>query len=256
MPLQQTFWKYWYRYLSRRIGATGSAVTFLNYGYWPPEGETLPLDPADEPNRPAIQLYHHIAGMHPLAGQRVLEVSCGQGGGASFVTRYHLPAAYTAIDQNEQAIHANRQTHANLGIDFRTGDAQALDFPAATFDAVLNVEASHCYPRQADFFRSAYRVLRPGGRLLWADFRPRGQAAQLEQDIFGAGFRVLYQANLTPEVLRALQRTSDHYRALVTRLTPRILHRSMLTFAATEGSGMYNSFVSGERVYWSYHLEK
>ena len=53
MPsFRQTFWKHWYQYLSGRIGT--DAVTFLNYGYWPPEGETLPLDPQDEINRPAI----------------------------------------------------------------------------------------------------------------------------------------------------------------------------------------------------------
>ncbi len=53
MPsFKQTFWKVWYNYLSGRIGS--DPVTFLNYGYWPPEGETLALLPVDEANRPAI----------------------------------------------------------------------------------------------------------------------------------------------------------------------------------------------------------
>jgi SAM-dependent methyltransferase len=128
MPsFKQTFWKIWYQYLSGRIG--DDPVTFLNYGYWPPEGETLPLKPEDETNRPAIQLYHHVASGWDLAGKDVLEVSCGHGGGASFVKRYHKPASYTGIDQNPGAIAYCRKTHADLGIDFRTGDAQALDFP-------------------------------------------------------------------------------------------------------------------------------
>ena len=91
-----------------------------------------------------------------------LEVSCGHGGGASFVMRYRQPAAYTAIDQNPKAITCCREMHSSLGIHFQIGDAQTLDFPPDHFDAVLNVEASHCYPRQGDFFRSVYRVLRPG----------------------------------------------------------------------------------------------
>ena len=51
---KQIFWKMWYQYLSGRIGS--DPVTFLNYGYWPPEGETLKLELEDESNRPAIQL--------------------------------------------------------------------------------------------------------------------------------------------------------------------------------------------------------
>ncbi len=261
MPsLKQTFWKIWYQTLSKRIardpGSPAAAVTFLNYGYWPEEGETLALQAQDEPDRPAIQLYHHVAGGWDLAEKQVLEVSCGHGGGASFVQRYHKPAAYTAIDQNANAIASCRKVHGGLGIDFRTGDAQALDFPADHFDAVLNVEASHCYPRQSAFFRSAYRVLRPGGRLLYADFRKRPDAPQLDQDIAAAGFRVVARTDITAPVVRALQRTSARYRSLVQRITPRFMHPVMRFFAATEGSGMYNSFANGERVYVSYRLAK
>jgi ubiquinone/menaquinone biosynthesis C-methylase UbiE len=255
MPsFKQTFWKIWYNYLSGRIGS--DPVTFLNYGYWPPEGETLALRPEDEPNRPAIQLYHHVASGADLAGKNVLEVSCGHGGGASFVTRYHKPKAYTAIDQNVKAIEFNQKTHAELDIDFRTGDAQALDFPDDHFDAVINIEASHCYPRQDSFFRSAYRVLCEGGHLLYADFRTLETIPQLDSDIASAGFKVMSKTDITEHVLTALKRTSEHYRALVHGFTPKFFHPAMETFAAVEGSGVFNSFVNRERLYYSYCLVK
>ena len=255
MPsFKQTFWKLWYNYLSGRIGS--NPVTFLNYGYWPPEGETLTLQPEDESNRPAIQLYHHVASGADLADKNVLEVSCGHGGGASFVTRYHKPKNYTGIDQNQKAIEYNRKTHSALKIDFRTGDAQALDFPEDHFDAVLNVEASHCYPRQDQFFHSAHRVLRKGGHLLYADFRTPESSSQLDNDIAGAGFRVKSKTDITEHVLSALRRTSDKYRTLVHGFTPKFLHPFMETFAAVEGSGVFNSFVNRERIYYSYVLVK
>ena len=255
MPaFKQIFWKIWYQYLSGRIG--NDPVTFLNYGYWPPEGETIQLEPQDEHNRPAIQLYHHVASGWDLAGKNVLEVSCGHGGGASFVKRYHHPKTYTAIDQNPKAIDYNRKAHNALGIDFRVGDAQALDFPADHFDAVLNVEASHCYPRQDAFFKSVYRVLREGGRLLYADFRTPVHASQLDRDIQEAGFQIKSRTDITSHVLSALNRTSDRYRKLVHGFTPKILHPWMETFAAVEGSGVYNSFVNRERIYFSYCLVK
>ena len=255
MPsFKQIFWKIWYQYLSGRIGS--DPVTFLNYGYWPPEGETLELEPRDEANRPAIQLYHHVAGGWDLAGKDVLEVSCGHGGGASFVKRYHQPKTYTAVDQNPKAIEYNRKTHSALGIDFRVGDAQALDFSAGHFDAVINVEASHCYPRQDAFFKSVQRVLRSGGHLLYADFRKPAEAQQLDRDIADAGFRVKSKTDITTHVLSALKRTSERYRQLVHGFTPKILHPLMESFAAVEGSGIYNSFVNRERIYFSYCLIK
>jgi ubiquinone/menaquinone biosynthesis C-methylase UbiE len=255
MPtFKQVFWKVWYQYISSRIGS--DPVTFLNYGYWPSEGETLPLHPEDEPNRPAIQLYHQVASGADLADKHILEVSCGHGGGAAFIQRYHKPKAYTAIDQNPKAIAYNRKTHSALGIDFRIGDAQALDFPENHFDAVLNVEASHCYPRQMAFFQSVYRVLKNGGHFLYADFRTAIDTPQLDQDLSSAGFKIKSKIDITSQVVNALKRTSKRYRALVHKFSPKILHPVMESFAAVEGSGIYNSFVNRERIYYSYCLVK
>jgi len=255
MPaFKQTFWKIWYQYLSSRIG--NAPVTFLNYGYWSPEGETVALQPEDESNRPAIQLYHHVASGAELADKNVLEVSCGHGGGASFIKRYHKPKIYTAVDQNPKAVTYNRKTHGALGIDFRTGDAQALDFPENHFDAVINVEASHCYPHQDAFFQSVHRVLRDGGHLLYADFRPPAEVPQLDSDITNAGFKINSKIDITDHVISALKRTSERYRDLVHSITPKILHPFMETFAAVEGSGVFNSFVNRERIYYSYCLVK
>lgn len=255
MPsFKQTFWKIWYQYISARIG--NDPVNFLNYGYMPLAGEMLALKPEDEMNRPAIQLYHHVASGTNLNEKNVLEVSCGHGGGASFVKRYHHPKTYTGIDQNPKAIERNQKTYKDLEIDFRVGDAQALDFPENHFDAVVNVEASHCYPRQDSFFKSAHRVLRSGGHLLYADFRTPTDSIQLEKDITDAGFHIKSKTNITPNVVRALQKTSERYRSLAHTLAPKILHGVMETFAAVEGTSIYNSFVNDERIYWSYQLIK
>jgi len=49
-----------------------------------------------------------------------------------------------------------------------------------------------------------------------------------------------------------LKRTSKRYRDLVHKFAPKIFHPVMETFAAVEGSGVYNSFVNRERIYYSY----
>ena len=59
------------------------------------------------------------------------------------------------------------------GLTFVQGDAQKLPFSAQSLDAVINVEASHCYPNFPGFLAEVARVLRPGGHFLYADFRFR-----------------------------------------------------------------------------------
>ena len=64
----------------------------------------LPLAASDEPNRFSIQLYYRTATQVDLSGKRVLEVSCGHGGGASYLVRTLRPSSYTGLDLNPAGI--------------------------------------------------------------------------------------------------------------------------------------------------------
>ena len=131
----------------------------------------LPLAASDEPNRYGIQLYHRTATQADLSGKQVLEVSCGHGGGASYLVRTLRPASYTGLDLNADGIAFCRKRHNLPGLDFVHGDAESLPFADESFDAVINVEASHGYPDFPRFLAEVARVLRPGGHFLYADFR-------------------------------------------------------------------------------------
>jgi ubiquinone/menaquinone biosynthesis C-methylase UbiE len=178
-PVRKAIWRLWYPFLTRRL--RGEEVLFLNYAFEtdPPVG--LTLDASDEPNRACIQLYHHVASQIDLQGKDVLEVSCGHGGGASWITRTMQPASYTGLDLNPTGIASCQQRHQVAGLRFVQGDAQKLPFPDSSLDAVINVEASHCYPDFPGFLTEVARVLRPGGHFLYADFRFRDQWADWEQ---------------------------------------------------------------------------
>src|SRR5271170_6655253 len=138
--IRKAIWKFWYPLLTRRLH--GEEVLFLNYAFEeePPMG--IPLSPEDEPNRACIQLYHHVATQIELRGKRVLEVSCGHGGGASYLTRTLRPTSYTGLDLNEAGIAFCRKRHHVPGLDFVQGDAENLPFEAESFDAVINIEAA------------------------------------------------------------------------------------------------------------------
>ncbi|MDT5228164.1 MAG: hypothetical protein QOH94_1957, partial [Mycobacterium sp.] len=86
------------RFASQTRLLGGDDWLFFNYGYEEDPAMGIPLDEADEPHRFFIQLYHRTATQVDLAGKKVLECSCGHGGGASYLVRTAHPASYTGLD--------------------------------------------------------------------------------------------------------------------------------------------------------------
>ena len=166
----------------------------------------LPLAESDEPNRYSIQLYHRTATKVDLTGKRVLEVSCGHGGGASYLMRTQGPAAYTGLDLNPVGLDFCRKKHQLPCLDFVHGSAEELPFADQSFDAVINIEASHCYARFPQFLAEVARVLRPGGHFLYADVRRRGDLAKWEEEMSDAPMRLMSERVINEEVARGVDK--------------------------------------------------
>jgi len=213
----------------------------------------LTLAESDEPFRPNIQLYHHVAAGADLAGARVLEVSCGHGGGASYLTRVFTPAEYVGLDLNPEGVRYCQGRHRVPGLRFVQGDAMALPFPDASFDVVVNVEASHCYPD----FREVARVLKPGGRFAYADLRYPSQVAGWVDDLAKhPSLRLERMRLINPEVVRGMELNTPRYEAMIRANFPRFLHRLGLDFAGVKGSRLHRDALSGELSYRSCLLRK
>ena len=141
-------WKLWYPVLTRI--ARNDPVLFLNYGYAEAMPDTpLALAESDAPHRANIQLYHRVVSGVDLSGLRVLEVSCGHGGGAAYVAKYLKPHSLHGVDRNAKAIELCNRLHHGAALTFSCGNAQALHFSDGAFDAVINIEAVPLLPRRA-----------------------------------------------------------------------------------------------------------
>jgi ubiquinone/menaquinone biosynthesis C-methylase UbiE len=252
---RKLLWRRWYEYLARYKMAEWR---FMNYGYAPLDAGDEPptLQASDEPDRFAIQLYHRIARAVDLRDRDVLEVGSGRGGGSSFVTRYHHPRTMTAVDFSANAVRFCQKTHRIDNLTYVRGDAEALPFDDRSFDAVMNVESSHCYGSMPSFLRQVTRVLRPGGHFLFADLRASQECDVLDSQLADTGMTVLEKQEITPNVLAALRQDSERKLSIIEGSVKKPLVGTFRQFAGIEGSEVFDGFQNGTLRYLRYVLQK
>jgi len=105
---------------------------------------------------------------------------------------------------NPASIEKCRERHKLPGLDFVQGDAENLPFPDQSFDAVINVEASHQYPHFPRFLEEVARVLRPGGYFLYTDSRRAPVIAKWEAALADAPLRKISERAIDEEAKRGL----------------------------------------------------
>lgn len=111
------------------------------------------------------------AGIQP--GQRVLDAGCGVGGSSLWLAQ-ECDAEVVGITPVASQVDMARRYAARRGladqVRFEQADYAATSFPDASFDVVWVLEALCHAPSKAAFYREAARLLRPGGRVVVAEY--------------------------------------------------------------------------------------
>lgn len=245
----KSFWKFIY---DRVAGEQPEAFRMMNYGYLEDEHTAEDLQGEELCRR----LYLHVAGAIDLAGKTILEVGAGRGGGLVHVKQALSPKAAIGLDLSPKAVELARRMAAGVpGVSFFQGDAEEIPFGDASFDAVLNVESSHCYPSRARFFQEVRRVLVPGGSFLYADFFQADTLDAVRGALRCAPFEVVQDRDITAQVLSALRRDEARKLALIER-APGWRQGALRNFAATTDSQTYALLANGARRYVRFHLKR
>lgn len=117
---------------------------------------------------------HFVERLHIPPGSDVLDVACGTGNLAIPAAREGAKVIGVDIATNllEQA--RVRASNEGLKAEFREGDAEALPFPDAQFDAVVSMFGAMFAPRPALVAGELVRVCRPDGFIAMANWTPTG----------------------------------------------------------------------------------
>ena len=240
----------WNRFYALDWGET----TTNNYGFAPAEGNH-PQRFQHQMYRELLRLLKEKRPLEPNAGAlKLLEVSCGRGGGLNaFITAAPGIFDTTGLDVAASAIAFCRSTYGeNDRLHFVEGSALELPFADGSFDVLLNVEASNDYGDRPRFFAEVARVLKPDGVFLYTDSFRAAQAEQMKQELAAACFEADF-TDITANVAEACRLDSPRRRELIDRQAPLLgklmFRRQLENYAAVEGSGKYRQFAEGRRAY-------
>ncbi|MEM7641606.1 MAG: bifunctional demethylmenaquinone methyltransferase/2-methoxy-6-polyprenyl-1,4-benzoquinol methylase UbiE [Pseudomonadota bacterium] len=148
----------------------------------------------------------------PRPGQRLLDVAGGTGDIAFRFLDRAPEATAVVLDMTEDMLIAGRkraEAEAKAdALDWIVGDAMALPFEDASFDTYTISFGIRNFTRIPDALSEAYRVLRPGGRLMVLEF------SQLPNPLMQKAYD-LYSFNVIPRLGQAIAGDRDSYQYLV-----------------------------------------
>ncbi len=170
---------------------------YLNFGYWTRPGMRY--------EEAAENLVRHMGELLKLdASSRLLDVGCGMGTqDVYFARRFGVPSI-DALDVTWMHVAIARERAARNGLSpermrFHHGTAVALPFDDESFTHLVSIEAPEHFDTREDFFREAYRVLKPGSVMALADYSLTRKASnRLEKGVleFARGVWNVPKANM------------------------------------------------------------
>ena len=148
----------------------------------------------------------------PRPGQRLLDVAGGTGDIAFRFLRRAPGASAVVLDLTEAMLaegrrRAEAERHAG-DLSWVVGDAMALPFPDRSFDRHTIAFGIRNVTRPEDALAEAFRVLRPGGRLLVLEF------SRVPNDLLRRVYD-LYSMNVIPRIGGIVARDRESYQYLV-----------------------------------------
>lgn len=160
--------------------------------------------------------------------QKILEVGVGTGKNMAY---YPENTQITAIDISDKMLNRARHRTTKLGLNIQLlqMDAQALEFPAHSFDVVVSTFVFCSVPDPVLGLQEIKRVLRPGGKAVFLEhMRPKSSFWGKLFDLLNPLVVRLWGANINRRTVENIEKASLEIKR-IERLTAQGIVRLIIT---------------------------
>lgn len=273
-----------YRSMGNVRSANGDLYefTFNTWGYtWPAAWGKAPI-PAKDPQlmgkNAYAGLYHFSRVQEYIKAHdgevHIVEMGCGTGAGANLVCSRIIPnCTYEAVDMQQAGINTcNRKFVPEQGgrLVATWGDATKLNFKegSADFVAVNETHVTEMPGRTTEederFFKTAYRLLKPGGYLVWGNAIPDSTWKPCFDLLESIGMKVVEVCDVTKEAIQARDEDKRRIDAYVEQILSTfhgfkipvlggkrsaLAEVALKNFSRNPGTNLYDNMVNGTDTY-------
>ncbi len=143
-------------------------------------------------------------------GETVLDLGSGGGIDVFLAAKKVGPKGKViGVDMTEEMIHRASATASKYGytnVEFRLGEIENLPLEHNSIDVIISNCVINLSPDKERVFREAYRVLKPGGRIMISDLVTEGRLPEEKKKSFDAWARCIAGALEKDEYLDAIRK--------------------------------------------------
>ncbi|UTW63404.1 methyltransferase domain-containing protein [bacterium SCSIO 12741] len=249
----------------------------IHYGIWYPDTRSF-AESLQNSNRKVAEL------LDPRPEHRLLDAGCGVGGTARFLAKhFHCQVTGIALGSKLIEFANNLPETQELGnrVILEERNYLATGYPDYSFDGVYAVESMCHSDHKKDFLAEAYRLLKPGGKLIVIDyFLPNRDLTtkeaspinkwlgfwaipnlvrkdEFEKLCYDVGFENVIMKDYTPHILRSAKRM---YHGAILGAIPselyNLFHPSASRFARKHYQSGYWQYKTLRQGLWNYQVVK